>query len=615
MKDYVTDPELLAQLNAPQGETTPVTSDTGYITDPALLAQLNTPSASETPKKPSLLERFKAKMNSPEAQAHPLRTAGEAIGETGAGIARGLWETPLALATGFGGMMLGGAAQAGTAAYDFGKEVLTGEKRTPGVAQAVGQQVEEASTYQPTGEVAQAIMKPAGEVMSGFGVLPKAAEYLREKERAETGGNTTGTDIVLGLASARPDLAIKGVGKILDPVKQAAIESAQRHQEAATNLESKNFIKDTTDNNARDAGYTIFGEGLKSRLASGLSGGAKLKQEYQINNQEVTTAQAKKALDIPDEIPLSSDVLSTVRKDAYNEGYAPLKQLGEVQTDSTYKTTLDGITKSATDAAKSFPDYKEVVGNKNAIDSLVDAFKQPTFDAEHAVTAISNLRESASGAFRKGDYDVANANRAIASALEDQIERHLEASGADGAAQLQTFRDSRQRIAQSHTVEDALVGSDVNANKILSEYKRNKGKFAEGPLLTIAKTAEQHPDVMRIPLSLNKLPVSAIDAGLEVGGLAGAAVGHGLMGGAAMALPFAKLGVRKILTSKMVQSRMGKDYSTPIADFIVGKARETASEMFDRIKAERMRQHEAESATEQPKQSSGDTYKTDGSNF
>ena len=574
-----------------------------------------------TPKaKPSLLERFKAKMSSPEAEAHPLRTAGEAIVETvptalSPIMQRGAAVAPASSISDTIPGVLPTKAYSEPSLYD---KAVGGAEATLGTIGGLATGLVAA----PYGVARDIYERTFGDGKAGVSEADKYAAQVMENAPLQPKtelGKEYGTKVGEAMASIPAFIPhVPGVGNAVPSAKIAGrmainpvIESAQRHQEAATKLESKNFIKDETNKTARAADYKIFGEGLASRMASGLSGGAKLKQEYQINNQEVTTGLGKKALGVPDEVPLSTDVTKEVRGEAYKEGFIPLKNLGEIQTDAAYKSSLDGLTESATEAAKSFPDYKEVAGNTAAIESLVNAFKRPSFDAAHAITAISDLRESASGAYRNGNYDIAHANRAIASALEDQIERHLEASGADGAAQLQKLRDARKRIAQAHTVEDALVGSEIDAQKVKAEYRRNKGKFAEGPLLTIAKTAEQHSDIMKIPTSQNKLPVSAIDAGLEAGGVAGSLAGHGLMGGAAMALPFAKIAVRKILSSKMAQSRMGKTYDTPIADFIAVKARETASERFDRIKAERMRQHEAESATEEQKQSSSDTYKTD----
>lgn len=498
--------------------------------------------------------------------------------------ARGMWEAPLALATSATGMAAGGAAQIGTALYDR----VTGDN-IPGRAKAVSEEVAQKLSYKPTSETAKNIVRVTGEAFSPIAhYLGKAEEIAREKELALTGA-TTGTDIVTGAAKLRPDiatkLALKGSGAALSAaadvtgIKGKAVEIAQKAQQHAADMQSKNSITDETNRVGVDAGFKF----LPSKLGGSTTGAVvesfantkKMAETASVNNLPLTNSRIKIDLGIPDEVPLSTVELRKVEADAYADGYEPLKSIGQIIPNKDYGTALRNITKASEDATKSFPTDKETAGTAKEIETIIKPFRVGRFDSAHAITKIQELRNAANDAYKSGKTDVARANSAVARLLEDQIEAHLEKSGdTEGLAR---YREARKIIAKSKVVEKSLVGSDVNAQVIKNEYKKRKTAF-DGNLLLVAKLAEKHPETMKIPSAGSNTPFTPLEATTEA--LAGIMVGASHLGAttaasayfpALLAIPAGRMAARYVLLSKRGQARMLPSYETPIADLIAGE--------------------------------------------
>jgi hypothetical protein len=106
------------------------------------------------------------------------------------------------------------------------------------------------------------------------------------------------------------------------------------------------------------------------------------------------------------------------------------------------------------------------------------------------------LKEQGNSAINRGDTAVGHAKLDIAKALENQIERSLTNSGNPNAvAMLDQFKASRQRMAISHTIEDAIrEGSgSIDAKKLAADIQR--GKYMTGDLKIAAEFANTFPRV------------------------------------------------------------------------------------------------------------------------
>lgn len=371
---------------------------------------------------------------------------------------------------------------------------------------------------------------------AGLGAIQPVAEGDVLKETAKNAIVGAATGAAGQVAGKAIGYAASKVG-VAQAAKQAAIQAA-------------NAERDATLKAAQEAGYVVtpaMTEGnVTGKILNGLSGKAKTEQLARVKNQAVTDSLARKALGLPNDVPITSDVTQAVRKAAFDTGYKPVSQVGNVATDSQYSTTLDNIAKKYSGASSSFPDAVE-----NKVVDIVNNYKVKSFDASHAVDQIQYLRNLAGDAFKKGESNTANAYKSVSKALEDQLERHLSSMGSDGAALLKGFRDARVLMAKSHTVEDAVrEGSgSVDAAKLAAALQ--KGKPLSGDLKTAAKFANNYKEVARMPGGADANPLTVLDF---VTGGAGYSVNPYLA-----ALPLGRVAARYSVLSNLGQ----KAFTTP----------------------------------------------------
>lgn len=279
-----------------------------------------------------------------------------------------------------------------------------------------------------------------------------------------------------------------------------------------------------------------------NRLMEGLSGKLKLQQEAALRNQGTTDRLMSQSVGESGEAPITQGALESIRSKAAQEGYSPIRQIGEIPTDSKYQDALDAIEK----AGKPGKLLASIKPDTDIAD-LVKSLKQPNFEGDDAVSTIQTLRQSADDAFRAGKAAVGRAYKAAAGAIEDQIERHLQNQGADGADTLSQFRDARKLMAKTYTAGKALTETgNFNARSVASDLAR--GKPLEGAQRTVGQFASAFPKATR--LAQESFPaISPLDA---YGSAIASAASHSV---APLALPLTRVGVREFLLSPAGQSR------------------------------------------------------------
>ena len=330
-----------------------------------------------------------------------------------------------------------------------------------------------------------------------------------------------------------------------------------------------NAVRDATLRAAQGEGYVATPGSVSPTGANVLSermaGKTHLEQLASVQNQTVTDKLARRAVGISETAPLTSDAMKDIRKFEYTKGYEPIKNLGPIKTDSAYLDDLINLEASYTGPGGSFPGaVPETVSN------LIKTFTADKFDAKDAVKVTQTLREQAKGNFFKGDNDLAKSQIGIANALENQIERSLTAAQRPDAAKLlEQFRLSRQRMAVSHTIEDAIKegSGTVMASKLARDIQ--SGKYVSGDVKTIAEFANVFPRVMQSPSQIGT-PASGSILGRGLTGAAGAGVGYAIGGeagggvGAAMGLAAPEMisaGMRNYLLSERGQRNLIPNYS------------------------------------------------------
>jgi hypothetical protein len=365
------------------------------------------------------------------------------------------------------------------------------------------------------------------------------------------------------LLGAATSMALPGVAISRAQAKQAALQAEQQ----------RNAVRDLTIRQAQAEGYkTTPGSVTPSAqnvLIERLAGKTRTQQEAAVQNQQVTDRLARRAVGIGGTDDLTSANMQQIRKDEYAKGYAPLNRIGTVQADQQFDQALDNVLTAYTGPGASFPG-----AIPQPVQNLVQSYRVGQFDSADAVAATRTLREQARNNIRAGGDNAAVglAQRAISNALEDQIERSLQAAGNPNAqAMLDQFRASRQRMAVSHAVEDAIVkgGGSVNARQLANDLQ-TRGKYFTGDLDLIARFANIARPVMTPPGTVGTPGAQTIMGAMSggVGGAGGYALG-GASGAAAGTLVGAVLpqtvsaAARNYLLSPFAQGRAIPTYDRP----------------------------------------------------
>lgn len=181
----------------------------------------------------------------------------------------------------------------------------------------------------------------------------------------------------------------------------------------------------------------------------------------------------------------------------------------------------------------------------------------PEFNSADAVNMIQVLRENAKKAFSANDAPLGKANRAAATALENQIERHLENQGGAAGNLLQNFRAAREKIAKANTVEESIRVGAGNADPQYYAGRLQAGKPLTGPLRTIGETANTFPQVMKSGEKTMVPGVSKSEAlAMLMSGMLGGAITGDVLGMSAAALPLLSGPARALALSPKLQKSL-----------------------------------------------------------
>jgi hypothetical protein len=333
-----------------------------------------------------------------------------------------------------------------------------------------------------------------------------------------------------------------------------------------------NAVRDATLRAAQQEGYAVTPGSVsptgKNIISERMAGKTHLEQLASVQNQTVTDKLARRAAGLPETAPLTSTTMQDIRKAEYTKGYEPVKQIGEIKTDPAFLDDLISVESKYAGASASFPGAVP-----EDVTRLIKNFTVDKFTSKDAIEVTRTLREQAKGNFRKGDDALAKAQIDISNALENQIERSLAASNNPKAADiLEQFRLSRQRMAVSHTIEDAIKegSGSVIASKLARDIQ--SGKYVSGDIKTIAEFANVFPRVTQTPSQIGA-PGAGTVLGRSLGGAGGAAAGFSMggptgmgIGGAigALAPEMVSAGMRNYLLSGRGQANMLPNYS-PLA--------------------------------------------------
>ena len=331
-----------------------------------------------------------------------------------------------------------------------------------------------------------------------------------------TGFLTTEGGIDERLQGAKYGAAGGVAGKALgDAIGAGAryVKSSRDASRAAT--QTANASRDATLQAGREAGYVVTPSqagsgGVVNNTLEALGGKIKTQQLASVKNQAVTDQLARKALGLAEDAPLAPETFKAVR-DAAGASYENLRSLGTIQADKTYSTAINQLAQQSRNAGKSFPGLA-----KNDLEAVVSSLDQKAFDAGDAIDAVRLLRDSAESAYAKGDKGLGKAYRSASTALEDMLDRAAQQSGSPEL--VGSFRQARQQIAKSYTVENALNqgAGTVNANKLAQQLA--KGKPLSGDLKTAAQFSQAFPKATQSNVTVPAFsPLDVFSGGVGVG--------------------------------------------------------------------------------------------------
>lgn len=466
----------------------------------------------------------------------------------------------------------------GTAVTAMGRPDLAPEVTAP--RQPVAEALQRAGFIrQPQGETTPfqrgldvAIQGATGALLGGAPAIRAAAPTLIGQGRAAAGMAAVGAG-----AGAAGQAVTEATGEPLYglatsmAVPGVAISAAQARQARLQAEQQRNAVRDLTIRSAQQEGYLVTPGSVtpsaQNVLVERVAGKTRTQQEAAVRNQQVTDRLARRAVGIGETDPLTRANMQQIRTQEYQRGYEPLNRIGQVPTDQQFNTALDNVLAAYTGPGRSFPG-----AIPQPVQDLVNSYRVGQFNSQDAIGATRTLREAARANMGRGDNELGLAQRAISNALEDQIERQLAQAGSPNAqAMLDQFRASRQRMAISHAVEDAIVegGGSVNARQLANDLQ-TRGRYFSGDLDLIARFANVARPVM-VPPGTMGTPGAQTMLGTVSGGLGGAG-GYALGGAPGMAAggvlgavaPQAiSAAARNYLLSPFAQNRAIPTYSRP----------------------------------------------------
>jgi len=362
------------------------------------------------------------------------------------------------------------------------------------------------------------------------------------------------------VAGALTSIAIPSVTAAAAQARQVQLDM-QRSQNAVRDLtiragQSEGLV--TTPGSVTPSGQNVLLERMAGKTA--------LQQKAASRNQPEIDRLARRAVGIPADGDLTRANMQDIRRQEYQTGYVPITRIGPVATDAAFTQSLDDVLAAYTGPGRSFPN-----AIPQPVADLVNNYRVGQFNSGDAVGATRTLREASRANMARGDNELGLAQRAISNALEDQIERALQTAGNPNAqALLDQFRASRQRMAISHSVQDAIIenGGSVNARALANDLQ-TRGRYFSGDLALIARFANISRPTMTPPGS-SGTPGAGGVLGTSLGSGGGALIG-GLFGGipgasvgamaGAVAPRAVQLAAQQYLLSPMGQSRAIPSYN------------------------------------------------------
>jgi hypothetical protein len=318
---------------------------------------------------------------------------------------------------------------------------------------------------------------------------------------------------------------------------------------------------------------------LLNRMLEGFSGKQQTGQVASIKNQEAVNAQARKALNLPEDTVITPQVLQDYRN-IKGQAYDALKANNAYYTDRQFITDVN---KRTSDLQK-LANTTDVSAELNVLNGL----KQMSFDGVGLVEQMKRLKFDGEANLMSMDpakKSLGQAQKFAARQLEDLAERNLKNFNQPDV--MSNFKQARQDIAKSYTIEKSLnaVTGDVSGAKL--GQRAAQGKIVPSELQALADAAAAYPTAFQNTARIGSVPgISPLDVGAA--GLAAASAGNPSLLGTVIGRPAVRAGItsptfqRNMLPSSQPQmpSLVNRITSNPMTNYGLGQLPEYGTERF-----------------------------------
>ncbi len=318
---------------------------------------------------------------------------------------------------------------------------------------------------------------------------------------------------------------------------------------------------------------------MLNRLIEGISGKQQTSQIASVKNQQLINEQARKALKLAPDVEITPQVLQQFRAE---KGLA----YDALRSNPTYYSDKQFFADLGKETAR--------LQNMKALDvsaelKLLNNLKQINFNGDELVESIKRLRDSAqtnsSPLANARDKDLGRAQKFAAQQLENLAERNLQNFNQPDV--MANFKQARQDIAKSYTIEKALNATTGNVSGADLGNLARKGKIVPAELQTLANAAGAYPTAFQNVARIGSVPgFSPLDIGTA--GIASAAAGNpSVMLSAATRPTLRSLAVspmyqRNMLPSSQPQAPglINRVTSNPMTNYGLGQLPEYGTERF-----------------------------------
>jgi hypothetical protein len=280
-----------------------------------------------------------------------------------------------------------------------------------------------------------------------------------------------------------------------------------------------------------------------NKLIEGISGKQQTGQIASVKNQQLINEQARKALNLAPDVEITPQVLQQFRAEK-GLAYDALRANPTYYADKQFFADLNKETSR--------------LQNMKALDvsaelKLLNNLKQMNFNGDELVESIKRLRDSAqsnsSPLANARDKDLGRAQKFAAQQLEALAERNL--TNFNQPDVMKNFKQARQDIAKSYTIEKALNATTGNVSGADLGTLARKGKIVPAELQTLANAAGAYPSAFQNVARIGSVPgFSPLDIGTA--GIASAASGNPALMVSAATRPT----LRSVAVSPMFQRNM-----------------------------------------------------------